>query len=155
MTRRPNRPPRPENGVVGYVPGVFDMFHIGHLRILERSAERCDWLIAGVVSDSVALRAKNKRPIVPLEERLEIVASIDCVDAVVEDISMDKRVVWEMTRFDRIFKGDDWRGTPKGDQLAAAMDEVGAELIYLPYTGSVSSTAIRHRVAAREGAFRG
>lgn len=137
---------------VGYVPGVFDMFHIGHLRILERSAERCDTLIVGVVGDATAVRSKGRLPIVPLAERMEIVAAIRCVDRVVEDVSTDKAVMWELLRFDRLFKGEDWRGTTKGDQLAAAMKAVGAELVYLPYTGDISTTELRRRVAAREAA---
>lgn len=142
--------PAPAGAVVGYVPGVFDMFHIGHLRILERSAELCDYLVAGVVSDGVAEAMKGRMPIVPLGERLEIVRSIACVDCAVEDLSANKSVAWREVGFHRIFKGDDWRGTDKGDQLAVQMAELGVELVYLPYTATVSTSELRRRVANRE-----
>lgn len=128
---------------VGYVPGAWDMFHIGHLNILKRARAECDFLIAGVVTDDVLELAKGKRPIVPLTERLEIVASMSMVDRAVVDVSSDKIVMWRQLGFDVLFKGDDWRGTPKGDRLEADMRSVGVELVYFPYTGHTSSTALR------------
>jgi glycerol-3-phosphate cytidylyltransferase len=129
--------------VVGYVPGVFDLFHIGHLNILRRSRELCDHLIAGVVIDDAVERMKGYRPIVPFEERLEIVRAITYVDAAVTDTSRDKRVVWAEHRFDVIFKGDDWCDTDKGRLLELEMAEVGARVTYLPYTNHTSSTMLR------------
>ena len=117
---------------VGYVPGAFDMFHIGHLNILRRARERCDYLIAGVVTDEVALRAKNRLPAVPHDERLEIVRSISFVDEAVTDWSTDKVEMWRQLRFDVLFKGDDWKGTPKGDRLEASLAAVGVQVVYLP-----------------------
>lgn len=128
---------------VGYVPGAFDLFHIGHLNILRRARERCDRLIVGVVTDEVLFEAKGKHPVVPLEERLEIVAALSFVDLAVPDVSSDKRVMWEQLHFTHLFKGDDWQGTPKGDRLEAQMAEVGVELIYFPYTTHTSSTLLR------------
>lgn len=128
---------------VGYVPGVFDMFHIGHLNILKNARLVCDRLIAGVVSDERAEIAKDKLPVVPLTERLEIVQSIRFVDeAVVEDVS-SKLEMWQRHGFDVIIKGDDWRGTPKGDQLERDFAPVGVGVIYLPYTAHTSSTLLR------------
>ena len=129
--------------VIGYVPGVFDLFHIGHLNILRRSRERCDRLIAGVVIDDAVERMKGHRPIVPFEERLEIVRAITYVDEAVTDTSRDKRVVWAEHRFDVIFKGDDWRDTDKGRLLEQEMAEVGATVTYLPYTHHTSSSMLR------------
>lgn len=128
---------------IGYVPGVFDLFHIGHLNILKRARAQCDHLIAGVVIDSAVEKMKGYRPIVPFEERLEIVRAINCVDAAVTDTSRDKRVVWQEHRFDIIFKGDDWRDTDKGRLLETEMAEVGATVVYLPYTQHTSSTMLR------------
>ena len=130
-------------GRVGYVPGAWDMFHIGHLNILKRAASQCDYLIAGVVTDEVLEKAKNKPPMVPLAERLEIVASMAIVDRAVVDVSSDKLVMWRELGFDVLFKGDDWRGTPKGDKLEADLRSVGVELVYFPYTEHTSSTALR------------
>jgi glycerol-3-phosphate cytidylyltransferase len=131
------------NGLVGYVPGVFDMFHIGHLNILRRSSERCDWLIVGVVSDDVVEKMKGHRPIVPLAERIEIVASNRYVDEVLEDKSADKREAWSQRPFDVIFKGSDWKNTPKGERLEEQMGSIGVRVEYLPYTAHTSSSLLR------------
>ena len=128
---------------VGYAPGVFDLFHIGHLNILRNSKDLCDYLIAGVVSDEVAARSKGIQPIVPTDERLEIVRGIRYVDeAVVEDVT-HKLEMWERLRFNVIIKGDDWKGTDKGDKLESDFAEVGVEVAYLPYTKRTSSTMLR------------
>ena len=134
---------------VGYAPGVYDLFHIGHLNVLRNSRQFCDHLIAGVVSDELAQRVKGLRPVVPLEERLEIVQAIRYVDeAVVEDLP-HKLEMWERLRFDVIIKGDDWKGTDKGDKLEADFAAVGVEVAYLPYTQRTSSTMLR-RMLERE-----
>jgi glycerol-3-phosphate cytidylyltransferase len=127
----------------GYVPGVYDMFHIGHLNVLRNARLHCDRLVAGVVSDEMAERAKGRRPVVPLVERLEILGSIRYVDEVVAETVPDKIQMWEQLRFDVLIKGDDWRGTPKGDALEQAMASVGVEVAYLPYTAHTSSTLLR------------
>lgn len=128
---------------VGYAPGVYDMFHVGHLNILRSSRIACDYLIAGVVSDEIAERVKGRAPIIPLRERLEIVRSITYVDdAVVEDLP-SKREMWERLHFDVIIKGDDWRGTEKGARLERDFAPLGVEVFYLPYTVHTSSTMLR------------
>ncbi|WP_226362256.1 adenylyltransferase/cytidyltransferase family protein [Pseudonocardia sp. ICBG1142] len=129
--------------LVGYAPGVYDLFHIGHLTILRRAAERCDRLIAGVVSDEMASAAKGRLPVTPLAERAEIVGALDCVDAVHIEEVPSKLAAWCATGFDVIFKGDDWRGTPKGDALERQLAVVGVEVVYLPYTAHTSSTLLR------------
>jgi glycerol-3-phosphate cytidylyltransferase len=125
------------------VPGVFDMFHIGHLNVLKNARLHCDYLIAGVVSDEMAERAKGRRPVVPMVERLEIVRSVRYVDEVAAETVPDKVLMWEQLKFDVLLKGDDWRGTPKGDALERAMASVGVEVRYLPYTAHTSSTLLR------------
>lgn len=136
---------------VGYVPGVYDMFHMGHLNILRRAKAGCDFLIAGVVTDDVVRTVKNKAPVVPLAERLEIVEAIVYVDRVVTDWSSDKFHMWQELKFDIIFKGDDWRGTPKGDRLEAAFHDVGVQVVYFPYTPHTSSTSLRALISRRTG----
>lgn len=128
---------------IGYVPGVFDMFHIGHLNILRHARAHCDHLIAGVVSDEKALAAKGRLPVVPLPERMEILESCRLVDEVVAELVPTKLEMWEQLRFHVIFKGDDWRGTPKGDELEATFQAVGVEVVYFPYTVHTSSTLLR------------
>jgi glycerol-3-phosphate cytidylyltransferase len=128
---------------VGYAPGVYDLFHIGHLNILKHARANCDYLIAGVVSDEMALLAKGKSPVVPLSERLEIVSHIKYVDEAVAEIVPDKIETWRSVGFDVIFKGDDWRGTAKGRKLEADFAEVGVEVVYFPYTMHTSSSLLR------------
>lgn len=134
---------------VGYVPGVFDMFHVGHLNILRNSRLACEYLVAGVVSDERAAGAKGSMPIVPEAERLEIVRGIRYVDdAVLEDVA-EKLEMWERLRFDVIVKGDDWHGTPKGDKLESDFASVGVDVVYLPYTMHTSSTMLRQVLRSR------
>lgn len=136
--------------VIGYCPGVFDMFHVGHLNILRRAKTNCDFLIAGVVTDEVVELVKGQRPVVPLAERMEIVRALRVVDDVVADWSAEKIDIWRQVRFDMIFKGDDWRGTPKGDRLEASFAEVGVKVVYFPYTQNTSSTLLRELLTAAE-----
>jgi glycerol-3-phosphate cytidylyltransferase len=133
----------PPSPTVGYVPGAWDMFHIGHLNILLRAREQCDRLIVGVVTDEALHQAKGKFPVIPLEERVEVIRHLAMVDDVVVDFSPDKLEVWERVGFDVLFKGDDWRGTPKGEKLEADMASVGVRVIYFPYTVHTSSTLLR------------
>ena len=129
--------------ITGYVPGGFDMLHVGHLSILTEAAKRCDHLIAGVATDESLERMKGRSPIVPLAERMAMVAALRMVDSVVPDYDQDKRLAWERSPFDVLFKGTDWEGTDKGHRLEAEMAEVGASVIYLPYTPTTSSTMLR------------
>ena len=128
---------------VGYAPGVYDLFHVGHLNILRHARSQCDYLVAGVVSDEMAERAKGRRPVVPLVERLEIVRSVRFVDAAFVETVPDKLDTWRQVRFDVLFKGDDWRGTEKGLRLERDFATVGVEIVYFPYTVHTSSTQLR------------
>ena len=128
---------------VGYAPGVYDMFHVGHLNILKNARLGCDYLIAGVVSDEMAEWAKGKMPVIPLAERLEIVRNIRFVDEAVEEDVTSKLEMWDRLRFDVIIKGDDWRGTEKGAKLERDFEPLGVEVFYLPYTVHTSSTMLR------------
>ena len=136
--------------VIGYAPGAYDLFHIGHLNILQHAAAHCDRLVAGVVADEVLLQTKGRLPVVPLAERLEIVRNIRCVDDVHAEVVPDKLDTWRDVRFDVIFKGDDWRGTAKGLKLERDFAAVGVEVRYFPYTMHTSSTALRRALAALE-----
>ena len=128
---------------IGYAPGIYDLFHVGHLNIFRESRAFCDHLIGGVLSDEMAQRTKGITPVIPLVERLDIVGAIRYVDeAVVEDVP-HKLEMWERLKFDVIIKGDDWRGTDKGDKLEADFAEVGVEVAYLPYTQRTSSSFLR------------
>jgi glycerol-3-phosphate cytidylyltransferase len=143
--------------IIGYAPGAYDLFHIGHLNILRTAKANCDILIAGVISDEMYRRVRGSDPFVPVEERLEIVQHIEYVDQVHMETTPEKLDAWEVLRFNRIFKGDDWKGTPRGDKLEADFATVGVEVSYLPYTVHTSSTLLRqalHReIAARDEAI--
>ena len=133
---------------VAYAPGIYDLFHIGHLNILRQARRQCDHLIAGVVSDEMAFQAKGRPPVIPLAERMEIVASLRFVDQVHAEVVPDKLETWRQVRFDVIFKGDDWRGTPRGERLERDFAAVGVEVRYFPYTVHTSSTMLRKALAA-------
>ncbi|NLF05174.1 MAG: adenylyltransferase/cytidyltransferase family protein [Actinomycetales bacterium] len=139
---------------IGYAPGVYDLFHVGHLNILKHAREHCDVLVAGVVSDQNALAVKGRAPVIPLAERIEIVRSLTIVDEAVAETWPDKLSTWRHVGFDVIFKGDDWRGTPKGDRLERDMASVGVEVHYFPYTVHTSSTLLRAALNVLESPVR-
>lgn len=127
---------------IGYTTGVFDLFHIGHLNILRRAKEQCEYLIVGVTVDEL-VSYKGVQPVVPYEERREIVENIRCVDKVVAQTSMNKMLAWYEHKFDVVFVGSDWQGTDKWNIIEAEFNKVGVSVIYLPYTHGTSSTKLR------------
>lgn len=128
---------------IGYAPGAFDLFHVGHLNILKHAKSQCDYLIAGVVADEILEEVKGRRAVVPLAERMEIVRNIGYVDMVFAEVVPDKMQVWEELKFNVFFKGDDWKGTAAGRRLEESFAKVGVEVVYFPYTVHTSSTALR------------
>ena len=122
------------------------MLHVGHLNLIRRARERCDVLVVGVLTDSETARTKGRWPVVPEQERREIVASVRWVDEALLDPSVDKRVAWRMRPFDVLFKGDDWQGTERGRRFELQLAEVGARVEYLPYTQHTSTTQLRRRL---------
>lgn len=135
---------------VGYASGVFDMFHVGHLNILRRARQHCQTLVVGVGSDEYVEALKGRAPVVPLVERLEIISALGMVDEVIIDHSEDKTLAWAERNFDVIFKGDDWKGSPKGMRLEKAMATLGVDVVYFPYTLHTSSTLLRAHLTRPE-----
>jgi glycerol-3-phosphate cytidylyltransferase len=127
---------------IGYTTGVYDMFHIGHLNILKRAKEQCDYLIVGVTTDEVVETYKHKTPIIPFEERRAIVEAIKYVDQVVPQTSMDKLEAWKRYHFDAIFHEDDWKGSDMYNEMEKALNAVGCEIVFLPHTDGTSSTLL-------------
>lgn len=127
---------------IGYTTGVFDLFHIGHVNILKRSKEMCDYLIVGVTTDEL-VSYKKKKAVIPFTERVKIVESIKYVDKVVPQINMNKMEAWQKYRFNVMFVGDDWKGTEKWNQIEKDFNKIGVDIIYFPYTKSTSSTKLR------------
>jgi glycerol-3-phosphate cytidylyltransferase len=132
---------------IGYAPGAYDLFHVGHLNILRHAKAHCDVLIAGVVSDEMCELAKGRAPVIPLAERLEIVSHISYVDQAIAEVVPDKLETWRSVQFNVLFKGDDWRGTAKGDKLERDFAAVGVEVVYFPYTMHTSSSLLRRVLA--------
>ncbi|MBY3347971.1 adenylyltransferase/cytidyltransferase family protein [Rhizobium laguerreae] len=135
--------------IVGYTTGVFDMFHIGHLHLLEYARNRCDHLIVAVTTDRLCLERKRKVPIITERERVEIVKSVRYVDEVLLEDDPDKICAWNALKFDIIFKGDDWRGTPSWVSLEAEFARRNVKVEYVKYTNHISSTMLRLMLADR------
>jgi glycerol-3-phosphate cytidylyltransferase len=128
---------------IGYAPGAYDLFHIGHLNLLRRAKERCDFLIAGVVADEMLIQHKKVTPVIPLAERLEIVRNIRFVDRAHAAMTNNKTEIWKELRFNVLFKGDDWQGTRRGQALERDFAALGVEVVYFPYTQVTSSSVLR------------
>lgn len=131
---------------IGYTTGVYDMFHIGHLNIIRRAKEQCDYLIVGVSTDENVQTYKHKMPVIPYEQRKAIVEAIRYVDQVVPQENMDKFAAWEKYHFDAIFHGDDWKGSDMYNEIEAKLKAVGCDMVFLPHTDGVSSTDIVKKI---------
>ena len=129
--------------IIGYTTGVFDMFHIGHLNILQRAKEQCDYLIVGVSTDELVEHDKHKTPIIPFADRFAIVEAIKYVDKVVPQPDKNKFAAWERYHFNKMFVGSDWKGTEAWDRFEEQFRPVGVEIIYLDHTDGISSTILR------------
>lgn len=127
--------------VIGYTSGVYDLFHIGHLNLLRNAKGMCDKLIVGVTTDEL-VSYKNKKAVIPHNERIEIVRAIEYVDSVVPQEDMDKFEMWKKLKYDVMFVGDDWYNTPKWEEIEAKFKEVGVRIVYFPYTKGTSSTLL-------------
>lgn len=132
--------------VIGYTTGVYDMFHIGHLNILKRAKEQCDYLVVGVSTDELVQKEKNKTPIIPFAERCAIVEAIKYVDKVVPQTDKNKFAAWEQHRFHKMFVGSDWKGTPQWKKFEEQFLPLGVQIVYLDHTDGISSTILREKL---------
>lgn len=137
--------------IIGYTTGVYDMFHIGHLNILKRAKEQCDYLIVGVSTDELVQHDKNKTPVIPFSERMQIVEAIRYVDKVVPQPDKNKMAAWERHHFNKMFVGSDWQGTPQWIEFEKQFSVVGVEIVYLSHTDGISSTILRDKLNEYEG----
>ena len=128
---------------IGYTSGVYDLFHIGHLNILKRAKLECDHLIVGVTTDELCKSVKNQKPFIPFQERMDLVGSVKYVDEVVPQTNYDKMEAWNNLKFDKMFVGDDWKGTNQWKKIEKEFFQYGVEIIYFPYTSHTSSTVLR------------
>ncbi len=137
--------------IIGYTTGVYDMFHIGHLNVLKRAKELCDYLIVGVSTDELVQQDKNKTPIIPFEERVSIVEAIKYVDRVVAQPDKNKLAAWEKYHFDKMFVGSDWQGTPQWQKFEKEFEPLGVQIVYLPHTDGISSTQLTELIKHKLG----
>ncbi len=131
---------------VGYTAGVFDMFHVGHLRLLKRAKEQCEHLIVAVSTDELVEEYKGKKTIIPFDERVEIVKAIRYVDEVVPQTDRDKKAAFDKFGFDAMFVGSDWQGSEIFEDVDRYMHQKGGCVVYLKHTDGVSSTMLREKI---------
>lgn len=131
---------------IGYTQGVFDMFHIGHLNLLNHAKEQCDCLIVGVNADALVEAYKHKKTVIPEGNRLEIIKNIKSVDEAFIVYTLDKQAIYKEHKFDVIFIGDDWRGNDRWKRTEEIMSVYGVSVVYLPHTPETSSTLLRPQV---------
>ena len=130
---------------VGYLAGVFDLFHVGHLNLIRRAKERCDYLIVGALSDELVVKFKKNPPYIPFEERKQVLEAIRYVDEVVKvtEENHEKMKAWNLYHFDCLFSGDDYSGNPYWIEDQKSLQKVGSNIEFFPYTKSTSSTMIK------------
>lgn len=141
--------PVPEDGEpyeTGYVPGVFDLFHVGHLNLLRNAKRRCNYLIVGVLTDGLVEHFKRRRPVVPFAQRAAVVEAIGYVDRVVPvDFSNTRKIdAWNRYHYGCHFSGND-HGVDWTADLAQ-LREVGSNMEFFEYTRATSSTQIRGNI---------
>jgi len=137
---------------VGITVGVFDLFHVGHLNLLERCKAMCDHLIVAVCKDDYVTRIKHKTPVYPKDQRRRILSALRCVDEVISvsiEETEDKMLLIKQHPFDVLFSGDDWKGTPRYLKTEAQFARYGAKIEYLSYTKGVSTSLIKEKLATK------
>lgn len=134
--------------IIGYTCGVYDLFHVGHLNLFERCKKQCDYLIVGVCDDEYVETFKNKKPIIGQNDRLRIVKALKCVDDALLincEETVDKKLIWEKIKYDKLFVGSDWENTDRFNKTIKQFKEsnINVEIVFLPYTQGVSTSDIR------------
>lgn len=133
----------------GYTTGVYDMFHVGHLNILRRAKDYCEFLVVGVSTDDVVFKNKNVFPIISFKDRVEIIKSIKYVDKVIPQTRYDiegKIKAVKENKIDVVFVGSDWLGTEKWNKIEEELNKIGCDVVYLPHTDGISSTLLRKKI---------
>lgn len=132
---------------IGYTDGVYDLFHVGHLNMIRKAKEMCDYLIVGVHSDEIVESYKHRKTIINENDRREIVGAIKEVDKAVINSTRDKLELWNLYHFDVVFIGDDWKGTERWNIFEKQLASVGVSVVYVHYTEGISTTQIRKKMS--------
>lgn len=130
-----------DEAIFGYTAGVFDLFHVGHVNLLSSARSMCDHLTVGVSSDEL-VAYKNKKPVIPYEERIAVVRACRFVDTAIEQENLDKFEAWKKLHYDVLFVGSDWFETSSWSETEERLQLVGVKVVYLPYTKGTTSTLI-------------
>jgi len=132
--------------IIGYTSGVFDLFHIGHVKLLEKASTKCDILIVGVCSDELVYRLKKKKPIYNEKDRLAIINSCKYVSKTILKVFDDDIYLAHLEKANYLFKGSDWKGTEKWNNYIKRAEEFGLTIWFLPHTPNISTTIIKERL---------
>ncbi len=135
-----------EGKKIGYTAGCYDLFHIGHMNLLRRAKNECDYLIVGVNADEAMYSYKQKYPVIPEDERIDIVAGLRCVDEVVLVTDTDKYEAYKKHEYDVIFVGDDHKGEPTWIELEDKLAKKDSKVHYFGYTKHISSSKLRENL---------
>ena len=131
---------------IGYTQGVYDMFHIGHLNLLNNAKKYCDKLVVGVNADELVKSYKNKTPVINQSDRQDIVSNIKAVDDCIITYTLDKLEMLDKVHFEAIFIGNDWENHPRWIKTKEELAQYGVDVVFLPYTQDISSTMLREIV---------
>lgn len=131
---------------IGYTDGVYDLFHVGHLNMIQTAKQHCEYLIVGVHGDDVVEEYKHHKPIINENDRRRIIESIKGVDWAVINRFRDKLKLWELYHFDVVFIGDDWKGTDRWNNFEKVLAQYNVDVVYVPYTQGISTTEIRGKI---------
>lgn len=137
---------------VGITVGVFDLFHVGHLNLIERCKAQCEHLIIAVCQDDYVTEIKHKKPVFSAQERMRILAALKDVDEVIPvtiEETEDKMLLLKNHHFDVLFSGDDWKGSERYKKTEQQFSELGVAIEYLPYTQGISTTKIKDTLSAK------
>ena len=131
---------------IGYTQGTYDLFHIGHLNLLENAKAQCDKLIVGINTDELVMNYKNKKTVIPENERIRIVESIKVVDKVIKTNSLDKKEAFKQVHFDVIFISHDWINSERWKNTEKEFEKLGIPVVYLPHTNGISTSKIKEKI---------
>lgn len=134
---------------IGYLSGVFDVLHVGHLNYFEEAKRNCDYLIVGINSDELVMEYKGRKPINSLKDRVKMIESLRCVDKVVVRDDFDKLKEYEKYNFNILFISTSNELTPIIKKMISSLNKMGVEVNIIPYTENISSTILKQKICER------